>query len=84
MRPDCRIESFYTTGTQKKIDCFNVDGFCGHCNTVLEAMGCFYHYCPCQEARAVLTEQVIQRGTKKREMDEMRKQYIEEKGDSVV
>ena len=39
MRPDCRIESFYTTGTRKKIDCFNADGFCGHCNTAFEAMG---------------------------------------------
>ena len=26
-RPDCKIESFYTKGTQKKIDCFKVDGF---------------------------------------------------------
>ena len=49
-RPDCKIESFYTTGTQKKIDCFKVEGFCAHCKTVFEAMGCFYHYCPCQEA----------------------------------
>ena len=33
-RPDCKIESFYTTGTQKKIDCFKVVGFCAHCETV--------------------------------------------------
>ena len=33
-RPECKIENFYTTGTQKKIDCFKVDGFCAHCNTV--------------------------------------------------
>ena len=46
-RPDCKIESFYLTRTQKKLDCFKVDGFCSHCNTVFEAMGCFYHYCPC-------------------------------------
>ena len=26
-RPDCKIESFFTTGTQKKIDCFKVDDF---------------------------------------------------------
>ena len=42
-RPDCKIESLYITGTQKKIDCFKVDGFCAHCNTVFEAMGCFNH-----------------------------------------
>ena len=83
-RPDCKIESFYTTGTQKKIDCFQVDGFCAHCNTVLEAMGCFYHYCSCQEARPSLTEEDIERGNKKRETDQMRKQYIKEKGYNVV
>ena len=65
MRRTCRTESFYTTGTQKKIDCFNADGFCGHCNTVVERIVCFYFYCPYQEARAALTEEDIQHGTKK-------------------
>ena len=83
-RPDCKIESFYTTGTQKKIDYFKVDGFCAHCKTVLEAMGCFYHYCPCQEARLSQTEEDIERGNKKGEIDHMRKQYIKEKGYNVV
>ena len=55
-RPDCKIESFFTTGRQKKIDCFSVDGFSSHCNTVFEAMGCFYHFCPRQELRPSLTE----------------------------
>ena len=82
--PDCKIESFYTTGPQKKIECFKVDGFCAHCNTVFEAMGCFYHYCPCQEARPSLTEEDIERANKKGEMDQMRKQYIKEKGYNVV
>ena len=58
-RPDCKIESFYTTGAQKKIDCFKVDGFCAQCKTVFEAMCCFYHYCPCQEARLSLTGEDI-------------------------
>ena len=83
-RPDCKIESFYTTGTQKKIDRFKVDGFCAHCTTVFEAMGRFYDYCPYQEARASLTEEDIERGNKKRGMDQMRKQYIKEKGYNVV
>ena len=43
-KPDCKIESFYTTETQKKNDCFKVDGFRAHCKTVFEVMGCFYHY----------------------------------------
>ena len=40
-RPECKIESNVTTGRQKDIDCFSVDGICNHCNTVFEAMGCY-------------------------------------------
>ena len=61
-RPDCKIESFYTTGAQKKIDSFKVDGFCANCNTVFEAMGCFFFYCSCQEAQPSLTEEDTERG----------------------
>ena len=56
IRPECKSERFFTTGKQMKIDCFSVDGFCSHCNTVFEAMGYFYHFCPCQETRPSLTE----------------------------
>ena len=83
-RPDCKIESFYTTGRQKKNDCFSVDGFCSHCNTVFEAMGCFYHLCPCQELRPSLTEEDIQRGSKKRELDAWRRHYIPEEGFQLI
>ena len=62
VRQQCKVESFYTIGTQKKIGTFSVDGFCGHCNTVFESMGCFYQYCLCQEARPSLTEEENQRG----------------------
>ena len=65
--PEGRIESIVTTGRQKKIDCFSVDGICNHCNTVFEAMGCYFHYCPCQEARPSLTDSEIMRGVKKRD-----------------
>ena len=78
-RPDCKIESFFTTGTQKKIDCFKVDDFWAHCYTVFEVMSYFYQYCPCQEARPSLTEEDIERGNKKREMDQMREQYMKKK-----
>ena len=79
-RPDCKIESNATTGRQKKIDCFSVDGICYHCNTVSEAMGCYYHYCPCQEARPSLTDSDIESGIKKRQQDEMRRDYVQQKG----
>ena len=42
--PNCTIESNFTTGGQKKIDFFSVDGICYHCNTLFEALGCYYHY----------------------------------------
>ena len=83
-RPECEIESFFTTGRQKKIDCFSVDVFFSHCNTVFEAMGCFYHFCPCQELRPSLTEQGLRRRSKRRELDALRRHYIQEKGFKVI
>ena len=83
-RPDSKIESFYTTGRHKKIVCFSVDGFCSHCKNVFEAMGCFYHFCPGQELRPSLTEEDIKRGIKKRELDQLRRSYIQEKGFNVI
>ena len=74
--PDCKIESNITTGGQKKIDCFSVDGICYHCNIVFEAMGCYYHYCPCPSQ----TDTDIERGVKERQQDEMRRDYTQQKG----
>ena len=83
-KPDCKIESFYTTGRQKKTDRFRVDGFCSRCNTVFEAMGCFYHFCPRQELRPSLTEEDVKRGSRRRELNELRRSYIQEKGFTVI
>ena len=69
-RPDCKIESCYTAGRQKKIDRFSVDGFCSHCNTVVESMSCFYHFCPRKKLCPSLTEENMKRGSRKRELDE--------------
>ena len=82
--PECEIESFFTTGRQKRIDCSSVDGFCSHCNTVYEAMGSFYHFCPCQQLRPSLTDEDIKRGSRKRELDELRRGYIQKKGFTVI
>ena len=79
-RPECKIESNVTTARQKKIDCFSVDGICYQSNTVFETMRCYYHFCPCQEARLSLTDCDIGRGVKKRQQDEMRRDYIQQKG----
>ena len=43
-------------------------------------MGCFYHFCPCQELRPSPTVEDIQRGSKKRELDEFRRHYKQQKG----
>ena len=79
-KPQCEIKSFLTTDRQQKIDLFSANGFCFHFNTAFEAMGCFYHFCPCQEFRPPLTEEDIQRGSRKRELDALRRHYIQEKG----
>ena len=47
-------------------------------------MGCFYRFCPCQQLRPSLTEEEIQRGSKKRELDASRRHYIQEKGFNVI
>ena len=83
-RPNCTIESYYTTGTQKKIDRFNVDEFCAHCKTMFEAMGCYFHFSACQEARASMSEEETQRGLKKRKYDELSRVYLQNKGYKVV
>ena len=47
-------------------------------------MGCYFHYCPCQEARPSLTDNEIMTGTKKREQDQMRKETIQKKGYKMI
>ena len=69
---------------RRKKNCFSVDGFCSHCNTVFEAMGCFYHFCPCQELLSSLTEEDIKHGSRKKENDELRRSYMQEKSFTVI
>ena len=47
-------------------------------------MRCFYHFCPCQELRHFLTEEDFQRGSKKRELDALRRYFIQEKSFKVI
>ena len=75
-----KLKASLQQADRKKNDSFSVDGFCSHCNTVFEDMGCFYHFCPCHELRPSLTEEEIQRGSRKRELDALRRHYILEKG----
>ena len=85
-RSECLIESYNTTGKQKKVDCFSVDGFCAHFNTVFEAMvviSIFAHV-TCQETQASLSEEEMQRGIKKREHDELRRDCLRYKGYNII
>ena len=69
---------------RKKLTALVLMGFFSYCNTVFEAMGCFCHFSPCQELRPSLTEKDIKRGKKKRELDELGRDYIREKGFTVI
>ena len=80
---ECRIESNVTTGRHKKIDCFDFDGICDHCKTVFTAMGFYFHYCPCQEARPSFTDNEFMSATK-REQDQLRKHNIQQKGYKII
>ena len=77
-RPECSIESVYTTKIHWKGDCSNEDGFRRHGNTVFEAMGCFYHYWLCQEARPGRIQEDIQLGSENGELSERQKRYIDD------
>ena len=78
-----KVESFYMTGKQKKIDASSVYGFCGLCNTVFEGMGCYYPCCPCDEAPPPFTDEKEQRGFKEWKVDDLRKPFIEGKGYNI-
>ena len=73
---DSKNESNVTTHRQKKIGCFSVDGNYNHYNTVFEAMGCNYQFCPCQDARPFLSDEDLEKRVKKVEQDQTRRDYI--------
>ena len=56
-----------------------MNGVCNHCNTVFKALGCYYHHCPCHEAHPSLTDVEIERGVKKRQQDEICREYTWQK-----
>ena len=62
----------------------SLDGVCGHCSTAFEGMACYYHFCSCQKARSSLTAEQFQRSITMRELGELRKGYIQEKGYGVI
>ena len=79
-RPDCKIQSVQTTRNLHKIDNFSLDGFCGHCNTVFEAMGCFYYGCDCQIVKKEANAHIGKRWHERRKFNAERKKIIIGKG----
>ena len=61
-----------------------MDGFCGHFQAIFEALGCYYHFCPCKETQANLGEDEFEFSIRKRESDKLRKFYLEKKGYKVI
>ena len=80
--PDCRIQTQFNS-KQKRFGRFVVDGFCSQCSTVFEAMGCFYHFCHCQEKRRLPLED-IENGEKRRQSDAYRKRFLKSQGLNIV
>ena len=47
-------------------------------------MGCFCHFCAFQEVRPSLTEEDIKRGSKKRDLDALKRDHVQGKGFTVI
>ena len=67
--------------THKMIEAYSVDCFCGHCNTVFEATGCYKQSCSCQETCPLLIGPIKTARRwkeKKRERERERERELEE------
>ena len=60
------LRSFTHQELRKRLTVSMQMGFVDIATQPFIAMGCFYNYCPCQEARVALSEKDVQCGTKKR------------------
>ena len=80
------MRTFTQQDFTKGIDCSNADGFCGHYKQCLEqwVVSIITTLSTGTTCSNCLTGEDIQCGSKKRKIDEMRKQYIEEKCYTVV
>ena len=57
-------ERLKATKRQELIDCYIVDGYFKHCKMGFKAMGCYFHFCLCHEARLSLIDDDVKQGTK--------------------
>ena len=54
------------------------------CNTAFEAICCLYHFSPCRDLRPSLTEEDIKCGIGKKELDESRQGYVQQKSFTLI
>lgn len=79
LNPQCTIQCLFRNGKQKRIGPYLVDGYCAHCQTVYEVMGCYYHACDCQMDRIVSSgdEEKMEWAAYRRQFDEEKRHFIE-------
>ena len=59
IRPECQMDSFYTTGTQKNMKCSRRYGLCACWNAMIEGLVFFNFYCSSHEAQLLLEKTML-------------------------
>ena len=75
--PNCKLRTQFNHKSQKRIGKYLVDGYCSHCRTVFEVLGCYWHFCNCQDKNR-LSLSALENGAKRRKFDEVRRIYLTE------
>ena len=72
--PICKIQTRFTHKKQGTLRPYLVNGFCSHCNTVFEAMGCFFHFFVLRKKQLLLED--IEKELMRPERDNDRREYL--------
>ena len=81
---DQNVKTNFHSISRQKSHGSGINGVCSHCNTVIEALGCFYLFCLGQEVRTLLSENDIKRSNKRRELYALRRSCIQKKQLTVI
>ena len=82
-RPDCIIESFYTTSRQKKNDCFTSEGFVLIAILCLKQWVAFTTFVPAKKFNSLSLRGMFNVRVKK-ELENLRRSFIRGKGFTVL
>ena len=75
-RPDCNIESFYTTGTQKQLIVSAFMDFVVYATQFLRLSDAFIIFVSVRKYNHVSRTETLTEDRKKREMDELRRCFL--------